>query len=361
MKLIPNEFPAWSVDWVNKTFTFLNEIESMVTLTVDGVEYLWFTVNGNQITLIDAPLYEIYADYYPKNTATEVIETEITLWDIMSKVWYLLWQKPTSINFSTDIVREEINRACINIWRWRVVNKLNPAQIIRAGNLWFQNRDFSLRIKAWSVLQDKIVPWVVEIPMDTANLLPQWYLSLWADIVYYNAKTSDSIIWVQWVKIDHFAWERVVQLYDVPENFETPIWLDWIVWWVNGIQYRSIPFDNGRIRFEIVRFWKKILLNIYWIENNTQIRVNYVRKYENLQEYGDICLLPDNYWIDVLAYMVAWNLAYDKWLPMWERLLNQSYWNLRQMYQFFTNEVKVVKQKLIPKHYNVSRFLWWRI
>jgi hypothetical protein len=49
-------------------FTFLNDIDYITTLVIDGAEYTDFTVDSNNkkvVTLVDAPILNIYADYYP--------------------------------------------------------------------------------------------------------------------------------------------------------------------------------------------------------------------------------------------------------------------------------------------------------
>jgi len=92
-QLIPNEVPTWTIDWVNKVFTFLNDIDYITTLVFDWAEYTTFivdSINKNLVTLVDAPTVSIYADYYPI-ASTVVVDSTVTFWDIKNKVWNLLW------------------------------------------------------------------------------------------------------------------------------------------------------------------------------------------------------------------------------------------------------------------------------
>lgn len=346
---IIKEIPSWAIDWVNKVFTFINDIDYINDLWFDGAIYTSFSVNGNQITLTDAPTISIFADYFPLNSVIPVT-TDVTFWDIKSKIWALLWQKPTSINFSTDIVWEEINRMSLKVWRGRVKNKLNW-QIIRAWNLWFQEWSFTFRTKAWWIVTDIVNLWDTEIWTNTTNLLTSGYILLGGDIINYANKSATELTWVNGIQSQHLVWDKISQLYEVPTTFETMIWMQIVVNSSNWVYYKDVDLNNWRISYQILRTGTKVLLKVDWLENNTQIKIKFTKKYNKMVNDTDICVFPDDYWIDVLAYLVAWNLAYDKWMPTSERLLNTAYWNLQEMYQYFTNETKVIRQKLMPKPY----------
>ena len=350
---IYKENPSGAIDWVNKVFTFLNNIEQIDDLWVDNVIYTSFVVNGNQVTLTDAPTLSIYADYLTAGSEIPV-STDITFWDIKSKVWTLLWQKPTSVNFSNTIVWDEINTQSLEVWRGRVINVLNQ-QIIRAWDLWFQNWKFTTRIKAGWIATNVVNIWDTEIWTNTANLYPAWYVLIGWDIINYTAISSTQIEWVSGITTNHYVWDKITQLYPVPANFETMIGIE-IVTNQNGwVRYTPVPLNNGVVSYQILRVWSNVYLKIDWLQNNTEVRISYTKKYEDLSEDSQICPFPDKYGINVIAYLVAWVLAYDKGLPMWERLLNRAYSNLRTMYQYYTNETKVIKQKLMPKHYSFRR------
>lgn len=351
--IIANEIPSWVIDWVNKSFTFLNEIDYIVTLTVDWVEYTSFSTSWAIVTLTDAPVYSIYADYYAKNSVIPVT-TDVTFWDIKSKVWNLLGQKPTSINFSSEIVGDEINAVSLDVWRGRVINLLNPQQIIRAWKLWFQDWKFWTRINAGWICTEKVEIWDTEIKTETANLKGAWYVLIWSDIINYTAKSSDQIEWVTGITTEHLVSDKITQLYEVPTDFETMEWIDAVITWSNTVVYKEIPLNSGNVSYKILRLWDKVLLQINWLSNEQEIRVRYAKKYNDLTLDDEITPFPDKYGINVIAYLVAGGLAYDKWLPTAERLLNRAYSNLRAMYQYFTNETKVTKQRLEPKHYSFT-------
>ena len=347
------EIPSGVIDWVNKVFTFINEIDYIDDLWVDNVIYNNYSINWNIVTLNDAPTLAIYADYNPKWSVIPVA-TDVTYWDIKSKVWQLLGQKPTSTNFSNEIVWDEINVSSLDIWRGRLTNLLNQ-QIIRAWNLWFQEWYFTTRIKSGWIATEVVNIWDWTIKTDTTNFYSPWVAMIWWDIFTYTWKTATELTWVTGITTNHYVWDKITQLYQVPTNFETMILTEYVKTNCNGVYYQEIPLNNGVIRYQIMRMGANVYLKIDWFQNNTEIRIKYTKKYEDMVNDTDICPYPDKYGTNVIAYVVAWALAYDKWMPQAERLLNRGYANLKAMYQYYTNETKVIKQRLQPKHYSFNR------
>jgi hypothetical protein len=58
-----------------------------------------------------------------------------------------LGQQSTSTNFSDSIVSQEINTRATEIWKGKVVNKLNPQQHFRAGRMYFRDKFTNARIQ----------------------------------------------------------------------------------------------------------------------------------------------------------------------------------------------------------------------
>lgn len=354
MAKIYKEVPSWAIDWVNKIFTFINPITQIDDLWVDNVIYTSFSISWNIVTLADAPTLAIYADYVTIWSDLPVV-SDVTYWDIKSKVWSLLGQKPTSTNFSNDIVWDEINNQGLEVWRGRVINLLNPQQTIRAWNLWFQESSFATRIKkGWSVTE-LVNIWATSIKTETWYLNPTWYVLIGWEIINYTWITATALTGVTGVKVQHNVWDKIIQLYPVPENFETMSKMDLIQNSFGWVYYKEIPLNTWNAKYEILRVWHDVYLKIDWLSNNAEVKISYVKKYTDLSADSDISLFPDNYGINVIAYLVAWVLAYDKGMPQSERLLNRAYGNLRAMYQYYTNETKVIKQTLKPKHYFAKR------
>ena len=70
----------------------------------------------------------------------------------------------------------------------------------------------------------------------------------------------------------------------------------------------------------------------------------------------DECPFPEDYWINVLAYLVAGSLWYDKWVPNSQNLLNSWYTSLQVMYGDFGAETSKIITSIKPT-YKPKRYL----
>lgn len=362
-QLIPNEIPSGVVDGVNKVFTFINDIDYITQLTLDGAEYVDFTVdstNKKQITLVDAPIVSIYADYYPFTT-TSTEETECTFWDIKQKVWSLTGQTSNSTNFSDTIVSQEINLRGREIWKGRVVSKLIQDKIYRAGDTSYRESFTNIRMKWGSALSSNLELWDIVAEMNTSFLLPSWYVEIGGDIIKYTSVTDTQLEWVSGQQVEHFSWEKVIQLYEMPENFEKPKHIYLLAQW-QFTRKKEITYDESEqftVGYKIIKTNWKTLLKISWIDNgslqnNDLIRVEYTKKYQQMTQNSDICPFGEDYWIRVLAYIVAGSLGYDKSLINAQQHLNSWYSALTEMYWDYNDSIDVVTQNIIPKSYNFT-------
>lgn len=153
---------------------------------------------------------------------------------------------------------------------------------------------------------------------------------------------------------DHLVGDNFIQLYTLPADFETVIGLRKVVSYSNGTNYYDIPLNDGTIHFEILRTGTTTLIKINSLSNADLVEVKYTKKLNELTDDTDICSFPDTYGLTVIATIVAGEMGYVKSLPNSDRVLNLGYTNLKAMYQYFTNETKVIKQKLISKPYNFN-------
>ena len=339
MAFIPKEVPSWVIDWVNKIFTLLNDVNYIDDIWYDGSITTNFTRVWKIITLSFAPQSSIFVDYVTW-VVPVIVNDDCNLLDIKTKVWALLWANSSSINFSDDIVTQEINMRAREIWKGRVINKLNPQQIIRAWFLYFKDKEFVTRIQAWWTINTEVTVWDSNIYMNTNNLLWAGYIELWGDIIKYTWKTDTEISWVSGLTINHLIWERAVQLYNSPLTMEKPSELSLIRWWKT-----ILDLVYGE-HYEIVRLWEVQLFKFYWLSHNDLVKIKYVIKYTLMSDDIDTCIFPEDYWVSVLAYIVAWCLGYDKGIPNSQQILNSWYTSLRSMYWNIWNEVNIVKQSI---------------
>ena len=233
MTFIWKEVPTWTIDWVNNVFTLLNDVDYIDDIFVDWAIYTTYTRSWKVLTLSDAPVVAILVDYHTW-TATTPVTTDCTYWDIKTKVWSLLGQLSSSTNFNESIIWAEINARAREIWKGKVINKLNPWQYFRAWRLYFRDKSLSKRIKSGGTLSADLWVWDVTATLtDTTNLLSSWYVEIWWDTIKYTWKTSTTITWISWQTIDHLATEKVIQLYEMPVNMHKPSKVEYIVKWAD--------------------------------------------------------------------------------------------------------------------------------
>ena len=351
MAFIWKEIPTGVIDWVNKVFTLLNDVDY-----IDDIFYDWWVTSDYTrvwkiITMTYAPQSSIYVDYYDK-TAQSITTSTYTFLDIKNKVWALLWAKSTSTNFSSAIVWDEINRQGRAIWKGRIINKLNPRQIFKAGFMYFKDLDYVVRIKSWWTVTAEVNVWDTDIKINTTGLLWAGYIEVWWDIIKYTSKTATQINWVTWITINHLVWEKAVQLYETPNLIDKVNILEKVK---NGASLWEIPYNNWYVHYEIIR--KEVtLLKIIWLTSDDLVKVKYTKQFPNMSLDTDECPFPEDYWINVLAYLVAGSLWYDKWVPNSQNLLNSWYTSLQVMYGDFGAETSKIITSIKPT-YKPKRYL----
>lgn len=347
---ITKEIPKWIINWVNKVFTLLNTTNEVYNIWLDWTIYIDFVLSEwKNIILSDAPKYSIYVDYWITQNITPVYNNNITLWDIINEVWYLLWQTPNSTSFSRDRIITNINITLDEIWKWRVINILNPQQIIRSWLLYFTCNSLDIRVCWDSYLSEIAKIWDTEIKAETINLPDYWYIIIGWDIINYKSKTNDSLQWVTWLTTNHFIWEKIIPLYLLPNDFLIIDKVEKINNWYKNTEIKIKNDYEKSIYYNVLHSWVNALLYIKWLQNNDLITINYQKRTPILFNNNELCFLPDNYWLQVLAPIVAWKLWYFTWMPQSQALLNMWYLWLRTMYQFYNNNKIIVSQKLLPK------------
>ena len=362
MTNIKKEVPVWVIDWVNKVFTLANTPSQIDDLFYDGAIYTSFTLAWNVLTLVDAPEQSIFVDYEVSNTSQATWLTTCTFWDIKTEVWDLLEQRPSSTNFSDRRVWNKINEVSRDIWRWSITNLLDPRDILMSGRMWFAEDTVSLRIKSWSKLSAEFNIWDTIAEMSTADILPSGYVQIWGDTIAYASKTDTQIEWVSGQTVAHFIWDKVVQLYEMPIDFEKPLKVSYVRWGDN-LRPVDIPFSSDEsfgCYYNIVRSGNTPLLKIGGLSNDDMVQVKYEKKYYNMTTNSDLCPFPDDYGIKVVANIVAWIMWRDKNLPQSISVLSGGYASLKVMYWFFNNEIKIIKQTLMAKTYSFNSLGRWQ-
>lgn len=142
---IYNETPSWVVDWVNKTFTVLNDIEVIDEIQIGWADYDWFIFSWKVITLNDAPTIALWAPsvsyfkYDPTNVP--LVDPQFTLNDLLDDIYLNeIWQSRLSEQFPErlairhvqDIIRKANNmkvNSRLKVWEYSF-NKAADKRVI---------------------------------------------------------------------------------------------------------------------------------------------------------------------------------------------------------------------------------------
>lgn len=348
MSFIPKEIPVGVVNWVNTVFTFLNDIEYITSIYLDGAIYIDFVREGTRsIRLTDAPTISIFWDYYTADSILP-IETNVSLWDVKSKIWRLLWQRGTSVNFDSATITGEINDLMQEIWRGKYMNTLTN-QYMMSDGMFFQENYHSFRIsKDWAVTED-IQVWDSSIAMTTDWMNPAGWVLIGWDYIQYTSSTPTSIEWVSGITTSHSQWVIAKQLYVFPENYDVIIEADEVWYFASSVTYTPIDLD-GRVKFDIIRIWGVPLMEVRGLQNGTIVRTKYITKYVDMVEDAEDFKLPDRYGTSCIAYIVAGEMWAEKGLIHSQTHLKRWYDRLIQMWDFYNKKTKRVS-KIRPKPY----------
>ena len=338
MSFIPKEIPSWVIDWINTTFTFLNDIDYITSLYVDGAIYIDFIREwARTVILTDAPTSTIFGDYYTADSILP-IETNTKLWDVKTKIWRLLGQQSNSVNYNSEVLNEEINDFMQNLWRGKVINPITK-QYIRTWDMYFQENFYSFRISKDSVTTAPVAIWDTSIAMSTVWLAGAGWVMIWGDYIKYTSTTTTSIEWVSGITTSHNEWVVVKPLYAVPENYDMLIEMDEVSYQYSWVSYTPIETD-GRVSFDVLRIGGIPVLEIKGLAYDTIVRTKYITKYVDMSDDNEDFKLPDRYGTSAIAPIIAGELAYDKMLPQAERLMNKGYEKLLEMVDFYTRKTK---------------------
>lgn len=355
MANISKESPTWVIDGSNKVYTLLNTPDYILDIYVDWAIYTSFTLSWNQITLTDAPTLSIFVDYETASTTVQT-STNVSWGDVKEQIWVNLWQTSNSTTFSNSVLDAEMNSLVGWIYRGRVQNPLN-SRIYRAWALNFINGSSRFRYIPNTTLSVAVALWDTEISMDTTFLLESWVVEIWGDIITYTAKTDTQITGVSWITILHIVWESVVALYEMPEEMDKANKVEYIIN-DSTLAKKELVLDNtwfaGKY-YQILKNANDNYIKVIWLETNDIIEVDYIKKHTNITDDSTVFPIPDMYWLSVVANIVSGKLWYIKWIPYSEQQLMVWFTELQSFFQFYTNEINVIKQSLRAKSYSSMR------
>lgn len=359
MTFIGKEVPTWVINGVNTVYTLLNTPDYIDDLWMDGAIYTDYVLVWNVVTLVDPPTVSIFLDYYTGPTETPVVSS-VTLGDIKATAWGLLGQTSKSTTFSDSVLNYKINHIISELCKGRYVslasgiNWVSQWKTYRCGKIWFIEWNMAVRKVASSALTVDYSIWDTTLTCETTNLLAAGYVEIGGEIFTYTSKSATQLLWVSWGTIEHLETESVVQLYDTPSDFSKPSTVDLII---TGTDIKTVPIplreaDSSYLYYQIFRLGAKQLFKIIWVEADDLVKIKYTKVVTNMTADTDLCILPENYGITVVAYIVAGELGMEHGMPNSLTHNSMGCAKLGVMFGDFGNTETITKQSLRPTSYS---------
>ncbi len=269
--------------------------------------------------------------------------------EIVDKTYYILGEDQSSTVFDKEgTVVPKINTTIDKICRCNVTNILTWEKI-RWGILDFLYEERTLSIpRAKNTIEDIDVN-SKSIKLDTLDWLPtNWFIEINGNVIWYSwlDTTNNAVIQLAWVNGKH-EWGSVVHFaHLLPENivkaadFYDVDYEDMLKF----IDFREKRIDWERCYTLKPYKWRKVAI-FYNIES--PVTISYTKKLEPLERDEDECWLPENFWVEILPYIVAGSLLVDtSEQEKAKALLNQWYSALEDMYSYYATPTKKFRKKI---------------
>lgn len=259
-----------------------------------------------------------------------------TLLEITSEAYFMMWAKTTSVTYALEtIMKPEVNRLQREVCRWRVVNLITGTPIV-AGDLKFMRKDHFFTIVPQTTLSADVTTASVTLPLtDSSAYDSSGAVLVNEDIVLYGANAANTLSSVTDIDRRHYDGDKVYQLYSLPADFWKPIDLyyegeklemkDQRWWQPYDDTYREVVTNDSWVSY----------MHIYWLNNTRDVvKMVYIKDCTDMSDDSDTTNLPDDYWVKVLAPLLAWSRLLDTeqgWKA--KELLAKAYANLTTMYR----------------------------
>lgn len=208
----------------------------------------------------------------------------------------------------------------------------------------------------------------ITIDMDTSTLDTAWYLIAQGVIIWYTGKTSTSITGVTWVISKFKAGTIFTKCFLVNANFDRSYRLFY--------QYNSefmpvmeVQREDDRYEREKIQSFMiahddttgKQFIVIRWFSNWDRFLLKYYKLITPMVDDADICVIPDEYCLSVVANIVAWELLMESQTEDQEYINKLVLWynSLLWMYTRFTTQEVDMDKMYKLKPYNYSSIQWY--
>lgn len=292
-----NEIPSGVVDWVNKTFTVINEIYRIEDFYLGNAPYRNIAFSWNVITLAEAPPIwaELSVDYFWLSGTPSPSSQWVTLWGVINDVYEKIgnWQKRTMSGQPNKVYKE---------WQIKlsIISALAHLRNImpRRNNVLQYNFNYIKWLSAKGYNANYVTIWeIVWVPSSGVYVISN------STIWNYNTYSSWRLNGAIWV--NYKSWDKVLLWYKIPSWVKkvSEVLIDWIALkYVDQREYTISSHD-----YTIVKWDDWLYLVLPYLSENWICTVNYIPDYWVPTNDGDILDIEYEY-TNLLSYCALYDL-----------------------------------------------------
>jgi len=270
------------------------------------------------------------------------------------------------------VVKPRVNECVRQVLIWLKNDVLRNSMIMWWDIRFMRKKTPFVKAKTWC-LTSTILPWAITIPFNTNWRSSQWYWVINWQIFTYTGITPTSLIWVQWITIQHTKWDPIEHVQPLPQDCHKPFEVRTSQWSIDGqtLDYMDFRYTDRQksyytiIQDDIPWHWKQHIYIQYPVTDWMRFWMHYYKIPNVMVNDTDQCEIPnDTYCLEMISWIVAGEL-------MWEREQNQqaelflrmAYWKLKEFYHEYSKmdkdrDEKIKWKKHIRNHYFTPRS--WR-
>ena len=231
MNFIYNETLSGVIDWVNKQFTTLNNIEKIEEVYLWGIAYRDVSFVWNIVTFNIAPPVGASSptiDYFIETVASPSVLTDVTFWEVIDETYDIISEKRKAVwPYKESFIKRLINKGVKRIKNMRVYkNRIQSYTFNQAADGSVNGYNAS-SINIW---EKDYVP-------------SSWAIMLWNNsFVRYNWYTGGSLVAIAWYVYSNG--DKYSIGYKVPEGVKRPAEVS-----INGVPLEYVDMREWSIAY----------------------------------------------------------------------------------------------------------------
>lgn len=271
--------------------------------------------------------------------------------------------------YDDELIISTANHYMHEINSWEVVNILDLNKTHIWYNLEYLRQTYNERLILWMKLTKDFKFWdqilYCTVDKDISN---SWMLEInWQIIKYWEiAKVDWKSIWFTSLVLEDNVianfWDTVNKAYELKETFkkwwkELKIALELEDWSSRIIHWKDERQENisYNIRTVLYRRHNCFVLHWFWrflLEYKKSI-LSITFDMWNIDMTSEVnCMLPDDYWLKILPYLIAWDLMQDNMEERAVQTLIKWYSKLENFYRIYSKPSNTFERITNPNRHN---------